>query len=301
MYQKMAIVSAFLFLFFSCRKLDHHIERLTQRACEVERFTGPIQDLFPVTGGAKNTLYDDGRVRSLQTRAFQFLGADTDSINCTFLYIHNVVHVKQIVAAYELVYDPNLPPTGDVTGPSTTNPTPRLEEYDVIRDVKTGYAKSAGDMQFVYNNGRLQSYSFGNSVYQFEYDNKGNLIKEGLANARQTFWLHEYDESGSAKFQFYPIARTKGHERYLVLQTLGWLPPMQKNLRIRSAFLLDDGEAPGVDYEYGDLEYENHTVDANGFLSSYIYNGSAVNNQTITIQWKCGRGSGISLASNRED
>lgn len=272
-------------MFISCRKKDHIPGKFTNNRCEIETVDGPVFSSFPVSGGVKKTFYDNGLAKSLHTRAYHFLDAYTDSINCTFTYNQNVAHVTENMAAYELEYLSNA---WTVTGPSTKNPSlPRTVEYDVVLNPKTGYAISAGNMQLAYQNGRLKSYTIESSVYEFQYDNKGNVVREGLSSAGSIYLLHEYSQTKTAQYQFYPLEHLEGHERYVVLQMLGWLPPLQKNVRTITRSMQPDGIAPGVDYELDRRRYENHNVDNNGFLLSYAYQ-----DVTINTQWKCNKMSG---------
>lgn len=276
MYHKIGVVIAIFCLFISCRKKDINFGTPNHTHCEIERSDGPVVDLFPVSGGVRKTFYENGLVKSLDTRAFHFLGVHIDSIKCTFTYSQNVAHVKEYMVDLEF-----NPEDGTVTGASGSDPNlPRTLEYDVMLNPKTGYATSAGDMQFVYSNGRLQSYTFGTHSYAFQYDNKGNVIRESTGSA---YWLHEYDQNSTARYQYYSVPRQPGHDRYVVLRMLGWLPLMHKNLLTRSRSFIVDGAGPGIDYEFSERTYSNHNVDQNGFLLSYLYN----NVETINTQWKC--------------
>lgn len=53
----------------------------------------------------------------------------------------------------------------------------------------------------------------------------------------------------TARHQIYTTVRISRHERYVALQMLGWLPPMQKNLCTATLNMTDDGVAGGVDHE----------------------------------------------------
>jgi hypothetical protein len=111
--------------------------------------------------------------------------------------------------------------------------------------------------------GRLESAMWDdNAAVQFEYDDKGNLIK--IQSPSSFFWRVEYayDYSKEAKNQIY-ITTGVIFGVYNLIEVLGLVPILHKNICTSQRFFRSDS------YFDDTFTVSNHVVDNTGNLTSF--------------------------------
>lgn len=113
------------------------------------------------------------------------------------------------------------------------------------------------------------------------YDSAGNVtwVPKRPPGGAPTSVLYQYNHSKKAAHQFYLTSGYSVHEYYNLAEACDWIPVQPVNLRIRQSMFWGN-------YKAGDLFFDKHIVDANGYLLSYR---NALFNQTIYNAWTCRR------------
>jgi hypothetical protein len=133
----------------------------------------------------------------------------------------------------------------------------------------------AGYYVMQYNGNRLLK--FGS--IELKYDSLGNVTwipKRPPATAKYSV-LYQYNHAKKAAHQYYITSGYSVHEYYNLAEACNWIPVQPNSLRIRHSMFWGN-------YHAGDLFFDQHVVDANGYLVSYR---NRMFNHTIVNTWKC--------------
>jgi hypothetical protein len=114
---------------------------------------------------------------------------------------------------------------------------------------------------------------------EIKYDSLGNVTwvpKRPPATAAYSV-LYQYNHAKKAARQYYITSGYSVHEYYNLAEACNWIPVQPVSLRIRHSMFWGN-------YHAGDLFFDQHVVNANGYLVSYRNRGA---NQTIFNTWTC--------------
>lgn len=111
-----------------------------------------------------------------------------------------------------------------------------------------------------YNGSRLLKFG----PIEIGYDSTGNVtwIPKRPPGGAATSVLYQYNHNKKAAHQFYITSGYSVHEYYNLAEACGWIPVQPVNLRVRQSMFWGN-------YKAGDLFFDQHVVDANGYLLSY--------------------------------
>lgn len=111
------------------------------------------------------------------------------------------------------------------------------------------------------------------------YDSTGNVtwIPKRPPGGAATSVLYQYNHSKKAAHQFYITSGYSVHEYYNLAEACDWIPVQPVNLRIRQSMFWGN-------YKAGDLFFDRHVLDANGYLLSYRNKAA---DQVIYNAWTC--------------
>lgn len=133
----------------------------------------------------------------------------------------------------------------------------------------------AGTYIMQYSGNRLLK--FGN--IEIKYDSAGNVtwIPKRPPGGAPYSVLYQYNHSKKAANQYYITSGYSVHEYYNLAEACNWIPVQPVNLRIRQSMFWGN-------YKAGELFFDQHVVDANGYLLSYR---NIRFNQIVYNTWTC--------------
>lgn len=163
------------------------------------------------------------------------------------------------------------------------------ESYTISAKIDSGLKRlvkiygsdvSAGSFTMKYDNKRLLQ--FGSIA--LKYDSNGNVtwIPKRPPSYGGSSVLYQYNHSKKAANQYYITSGYSVHEYYNLAEICGWIPVQPVNLRVRQSMFWGN-------YKAGDLFFDSHVIDAQGYLISYrcgpLRDGSL--STTVTNAWMC--------------
>lgn len=250
-------------LFTGCLKKDIVIINGKLAKCDIPSQSG-VPAGITHGGGFKKTYYSSGLVRTVSTVIYLF-SDHFDSIDYKFVYSGNTARVTASKRAFLLFSDPF----------GSTDPfnPPQHYEFTVKFDPQTGFATSAGNTTFMYQNGRFTGYNDGSNEFISVFDNKGNILRpNGPFGHPLPGVIYEYDYTKTAKEQLYYTSGYQTNEMYNLMEILDWIPVQPKNLRISHTAIFGGADETG-EAQLERFTYNNHKVNADGLLISFSGKG----------------------------
>lgn len=246
--------------------------------CNVSKYSTTNFNGTSYGNGLLKTYYKSGLVRSVRSMITDNHDY-ADSVIYNFVYYtgaNNTLMAK--VSCLKKHYN-------GVLGISNEwNPLPPDESYTItatLDPVKMRLLKIWGSNEpnriFImgYSGDRLLKFG----LIEIGYDSTGNVtwIPKRPPGGASSSVLYQYNHSKKAAHQFYITSGYSVHEYYNLAEACDWIPVQPVNLRIRQSMFWGN-------YLAGNLYFDQHVVDAKGYLLSYRNNRA---NQIIYNTWTC--------------
>ncbi len=256
--------------------------------CNVSKYSGTIFTGVTFGNGLIKTYYPSGLVKSVRSMI-------TDNMDMADSVIYNMVYYTSInnnlmvkVSGVKkhyygaIGYGVPVPNTSRADEKYTITATLEPIKLRLLQIYGTNdpnridgpSTSAAGTFIMQYSGDRLLK--FGNT--EIGYDSSGNVTWIPKSASSTTFKvLYQYNHNKTAAHQYYITSGYSVHEYYNLAEACNWIPVQPVNLRIRHSMFWGN-------YHAGDLFFDQHVIDANGYLLSYR---NREFNQIIYNTWTC--------------